>query len=141
MVQVRSISGTRGPSGPGVRGTPEPRGGRLRRPIPSTGPGWLHRPSISHCGLGKQTPHVSHPLLRPITLGLSRLDNPQLLRMQHRLELSTWADLTPRAPDGERSWLDLPTLLSELNLPSSPPPLLPSSPPPLLPSSTPTMGR
>ena len=41
--------------------------------------------------------------------------------MLHRLELSTWADLTTRAPDRVRSWLDLESLLSELPFPLSRP--------------------
>ena len=43
-----------------------------------------------------------HPLLLPLTPGLSRLDNLPLLRTLRSLELSTWADLTTRAPDGMR---------------------------------------
>ena len=62
-----------------------------------------------------------HPLRRPLTLGLPRLDNFTLLRTLHRLGLHTWADLTSRAPDGTRSWLDLPGLLPDLSLPFFPP--------------------
>ena len=65
---------------------------------------------------------VSHPLLRPLTLGFARLDDFKLLRALHRLNLSTWADLTTRSPDGTRQWLDLTTLCPEVNLPSFPPP-------------------
>ena len=50
-----------------------------------------------------------------------RLDNPQLIRTLHQLELSTWADFTTRAPLGIRFWLDLSTLLQDLILPSFPP--------------------
>ena len=62
-----------------------------------------------------------HPLRRPLTLGLPRLDNFTLLRTLHHLGLHTWADLTSRAPDGTRSWLDLPALLPDLPLPAFPP--------------------
>ena len=68
---------------------------------------------------------VHHPLRRPLTLGLPRLDNYPLLRTLHRLGLHTCADLTTRAPDGTRSWLDLPALLPDLSLPS----FLPAHPP------------
>ena len=49
------------------------------------------------------------------------MDKYTLLRALHRLGLHTWADLTSRAPDGTRSWLDLPGLLPDLSLPSFPP--------------------
>ena len=62
---------------------------------------------------------ATHPLLRPITP--LRSDNFALLRTLRRLDLSSWADLTSRAPDGTRTWLDLPLLLPELPLPSFPP--------------------
>ena len=62
---------------------------------------------------------TTHPLLRPITP--LRFDNYALLRTLRRLDLSSWADLTSRAPDGTRTWLDLPLLLPELPLPSFPP--------------------
>ena len=52
---------------------------------------------------------VLHPLLRPVSLSLPRLDNYQLLRTLRSLDLRTWADLTVRTPDGHRTWLDLPT--------------------------------
>ena len=45
---------------------------------------------------------VPHPLLRPLTLGFGRLDDFKLLRTLRRLNLSTWADLTSRSPDGTR---------------------------------------
>ena len=64
---------------------------------------------------------VSHPLLAPLTLGLPRLDNLKLLRSLRLLELCSWADLTTRAPDGSRTWLDLPTLLPDLTLFPFPP--------------------
>ena len=38
-----------------------------------------------------------------------------------RLDLSKWADLTSRDPNGTRTWLDLPLLLPELSLPAFPP--------------------
>ena len=60
----------------------------------------------------------THPLLRPLSLGLPRLDNLKLLRTFRHLELSTWADLTSRAPDGTRAWLDLTVLLPDLALPA-----------------------
>ena len=62
---------------------------------------------------------VAHPLLRPIVP--PRSGDSALLRTLHRLDLSTWADLTTRAPDGSRSWLDLPNLLPELRLTAFPP--------------------
>ena len=62
---------------------------------------------------------VSHPLLRPISS--LRMDNHTLLRTLRRLDLSTWADLTSRDPNGTRTWLDLPLLLPELALPTFPP--------------------
>ena len=62
---------------------------------------------------------VSHPLLRPFTLGFDRLDDFKLLRALRRLNLSTWADLTTRSRDGTRQWLDLATLLPAVTLPSS----------------------
>ena len=68
---------------------------------------------------------VSHPLLRPLTLGLDRLDDVKLLRALRRLNLSTWADVTTRSPDGTRHWLNLATLLPEVVLPSFPPPYPP----------------
>ena len=52
-----------------------------------------------------------YPLLLPLTLGLSRL----VTLTSHA------ADLTTRAPDGVRTWLDLGTLLPDLNLLSFPP--------------------
>ena len=64
---------------------------------------------------------TTHPLHQPISLSLPRLDNYQLLRSLHRMNLSTWADLTTRASDGLRTWLDLPSLLPELALPVFPP--------------------
>ena len=64
---------------------------------------------------------MSHPLLRPLTLGLARLDDSKLLRTLRRLNLSSWADLTSRSPDGTRHWLDLATLLPDVVLPSFPP--------------------
>ena len=60
-------------------------------------------------------------MLRPLTMGLDRLDDVKLLRALRRLNLSTWADLTTRSPDGTRQWLDLVTLLPEVALPSFPP--------------------
>ena len=62
---------------------------------------------------------VAHPLLRPIVP--PRAGDSALLRALHRLDLSTWEDLTTRAPDGSRSWLDLPNLLPELRLTAFPP--------------------
>ena len=62
-----------------------------------------------------------HPLLRPITSCLPRLDDFKLLRSLRLLDLSTWADLTTRSPEGTRSWLNLPILLPDLSLPSFPP--------------------
>ena len=64
---------------------------------------------------------VPHPLLRPLTLGFGRLDDYKLLRTLRRLNLSTWADLTSRYPDGTRQWLDLAHLLPAVVLPSFPP--------------------
>ena len=60
-------------------------------------------------------------LLRPLSLGLFRLDNLKLLRTLRHLELSTWADLTSRAPAGTRACLDLTVLLPDLALPAFPP--------------------
>ena len=68
---------------------------------------------------------VSHQLLRPLTLGLARLDDFKLLRTLRHLNLSTWADLTTRSLDGTRQWLDLATLLPDVALPSFPPPTPP----------------
>ena len=65
--------------------------------------------------------HPVHPLLRPLTSALPLLDDFKLLRSLRLLDLSTWADLTARTPDGTRTWLNLPTLLPDL-----PPPLVPS---------------
>ena len=65
---------------------------------------------------------VSHPLLRPLNLGLDRLDDFKLLHTLRRLNLSTWADLTSRSPDGTRKWLDLASLLPDVVLPHSLPP-------------------
>ena len=64
---------------------------------------------------------VSHPLLAPLTLGLSRLDNSKLLRSLRLLELCSWGDLTSRASDGSRTWLDLPMLLPDITLSPYPP--------------------
>ena len=63
----------------------------------------------------------SHPLLRPLTLCLGRLDDHKLLRTLQGLNISTWADLTTRARDGTRSWLDIISLLPTLTLPAFPP--------------------
>ena len=68
---------------------------------------------------------MSHPLLRPLTLGLDRLDDFKLRRTLRRLNLSSWADLTTRSPDGTRQWLDLVSLLPDVVLPSFPPPTPP----------------
>ena len=57
----------------------------------------------------------------PLTLGFPRLDNPKLLRSLRLLELCSWADLTSRASDGSRTWLDLPTLLPDMTLSPYPP--------------------
>ena len=62
-----------------------------------------------------------HPLLRPLTSCLPRLDNFKLLRSLRTLDLSTWADLTTRSPEGTRTWLHFPSLLPDLSLPSFPP--------------------
>ena len=62
-----------------------------------------------------------HPLLGSISLSFPRLDNYQLLRTLRRLDLSTWADLTVRTPDGQRTWLNVPAFLPEVALPSYPP--------------------
>ena len=62
-----------------------------------------------------------HPLSRPLTSCLPRLDNFKLLRSLRLLDLSTWADLTARSPEGTRTWLNLPTLLPDLSLPAFPP--------------------
>ena len=47
--------------------------------------------------------------------------NPKLLRSLRLLELCSWANLTSRAPDGTRTWLDLPVLLPDLLLSPFPP--------------------
>ena len=44
-----------------------------------------------------------------------------LLRTLRGLNISTWADLTTRARDGTRSWLDIASLLPTLTLPAFPP--------------------
>ena len=62
-----------------------------------------------------------HPLLRPLTLSLERLDEHKLLRTLRSLNISTWADLTTRARDGTRAWLDIASLLPTLNFPAFPP--------------------
>ena len=66
-----------------------------------------------------------HPLLRPLTLSLERLDDHKLLRTLRSLNIGTWADLTTRALDGTRSWLDIASLLPNLTLPALPPIPLP----------------
>ena len=40
-----------------------------------------------------------------------------LLRTLSRMNISTWADLTSRSPDDQRTWLDLPALIPDLALP------------------------
>ena len=62
-----------------------------------------------------------HPLLRPLTLCLDRLDDHKLLPSLRSLNISTWADLTTRAPDGTRSRLDIASLHPALTLPGFPP--------------------
>ena len=37
------------------------------------------------------------------------------------MNITTWADLTARSPDGLRTWLDVPTLFPDLALPAFPP--------------------
>ena len=66
-----------------------------------------------------------HPLLRPLTLSLERLDDHKLLRTLRSLNIGTWADLTTRALDGTRFWLDIASLLPNLTLPALPPIPLP----------------
>ena len=60
---------------------------------------------------------VTHPLHQPISLSLPRLDNYQLLRSLRRMNLSTWADLTTRSPDGQRTWLDTSLFASRADSP------------------------
>ena len=126
MVHPLSAARTRGALGTSYWGATYSSGFRLGRAFPAPAPGGLHRGS-SLGALGPDTMlhlsptlgTVSHLLLRPIIP--SRLDHHILLRALSRLDLSTWADLTIRAPDGTRTWLDLPLLLPVLSLPSFPP--------------------